>query len=322
MDGRRFLLRRLTSANSTAAERSTAAAKIFALFLAREAAFGTHPSAVIDYPDLAAPKACAFLRDAAAYAAGRAQSLSGGAAGVRIVVLTTYADIVGPQLRAAGYQCIPIDMPAGPANTAAFILENCGAPRAADKHRPAPGPVLAGVQPHYPTAAHTSAASEQWRGQQPAATGDPPPTAPGAARLLSSHRDAAAARTLYIEAVNEADDNIQPSCVLTLADEQGRLCGGASASVHTRNGKRYAYLATMTIAAGLPQGMGSALGRHLLAFLKREQISTVHLGTQTAGPFYEKLGFHVDHALVPHLRVRQHGGHTIVGGLVMMSRHL
>ena len=233
------------------------AAALFALFLKREAEFGVHPSVVIDYPDLADRSKSGFLADAAAYVARRAASMAQGAAGIGIVVLTTYADVVGPSFETEGYQTVRIDMPAGPDHTAAFVLP---------------------------------------------------------ARDLASP-----ARTLYIEAVNEQDEKIRPSFVLKLTDERGRLCGGACGAIHERHGRRYAYLATMTLAPGLPEGSGTAMVQQLVQFLRGQGVATVHLGTQTAGRFYEKMGFKVEHRLVHNLRVRQQDGHEIVGDLVMLS---
>ncbi|MGP1681427.1 MAG: GNAT family N-acetyltransferase [Giesbergeria sp.] len=230
---------------------------IFDLFLRRETEFGVHPSVEIDYPDLADTSTSGFLTDAAAYVAKRLAALAETAAVHRIVVLTTYSDIVGPSFAAAGYKTVPIDMPAGPDHTAAFLL----------------GPTPA--------------------------RGD--------------------GRTLYVEAVNEADEKIRPSFVLKLTDTQGQLCGGAYGVVHDRQGKRYAYLATMTLASAMPQGSGTAMVQQLVQFLRSQGVSTVHLGTQTAGGFYEKMGFRVDHRLVRSMRTRQQGGKEVLGDLVMLS---
>ena len=255
-----FWLTAFTRANTKAERLDSEAAALFAVFLEREAEFGFHPSVVVDYPNLAELKPTPFLADASRYAAQLASSLPDGPLGVRTVVLTTYADIVKENLKAGGYACIPIDMPAGPEHTAAFIL---GA----------------------------------------------------SAGVVES-------RTLYIEAVNEADEKIKPSFVLKLTDESGVLWGGACGSLHAHGGKHYAYLSTMTLAPGMPTGSGTALVNAVLKFLRDEGVSTVHLGTQTAAQFYEKLGFTVEHRLVRNLRVREQHGRAIFGDLVMLSREL
>lgn len=131
-----------------------------------------------------------------------------------------------------------------------------------------------------------------------------------------------APRTLYLEAVNEADEKIRPNFALRLLDEDGKLQGGACGSIHARNGRHYAYLATMTLAPGLPAGTGTKLARALLDLLRAEGVATVHLGTQTAGPFYEKIGFRVTQRLVPALRNRQQDGRVIPHDLVMMALDL
>lgn len=255
-----FLLTTLALADTPQTVLDAEAAQIFALFLEREAEFGVHPAVDIDYPDIANPDQSEFLADAAGYVEKRAAAMSEASLGVRVVVLTTYANIVGARLESAGYQVVPIDMPAGPEHTAAFFREARGS--------------------------------------------DSSP------------------RTLYVEAVNEADEKIRPAFVMKLTDPSGRLRAGACGSIHTRQGRRYAYLATMALASGMPAGSGTALGKHLLQFLRAEGVSTVHLGTQTAAKFYEKLGFKVDHRLVRHLRVRENHGQEEFGDLVMLSKDL
>lgn len=129
-------------------------------------------------------------------------------------------------------------------------------------------------------------------------------------------------QTLYIEAVNEDDEKIRPSFMLQLTDANGRLCGGACGAIHEREGKRYAYLATMAMASVMPTGSGKALGHQLVEFLRSQGVATVPLGTQTAGRFYTQIGFKVDHVLVRNLRVRHQGGLEIPGDLVMLSMDL
>ncbi|MCB1465768.1 MAG: GNAT family N-acetyltransferase [Rhizobiaceae bacterium] len=129
--------------------------------------------------------------------------------------------------------------------------------------------------------------------------------------------------TLYLEAVDETDEKIRPSFVIELHDEQGQLRGGACGAIHERDGARFCYLATLTLDAGLPSGTGTALGRALIAFLRAESVGHVHLGTQTAGPFYETLGFRVTHELLRALRVRQVAdGSQASSNLVMMEMAL
>lgn len=252
-----FTLDALTLADTSKEKLRDEAAAILALFLERESEFSVHPSVVIDYPDLTDASPSGFLADAAAYVGRRAASMvDNSAATMRIVVLTTYGDIVGPSFAAAGYETVQIDMPAGPDHTAAFVLT---------------------------------------------------PTEP-----------CSDIPTLYIEAVNEDDEKIRPSFVLKLTDMRGQLCGGACGSIHERHGKRYAYLATMTLVSGMPQGSGTAIMAQLMQFLRTQKVGTVHLGTQTAGRFYEKMGFKVDHRLIRNLRVRQENGQQVLGDLVML----
>jgi len=132
-----------------------------------------------------------------------------------------------------------------------------------------------------------------------------------------------AGRTLYIEAVDEADPKIRPDFLLELRDGQGRLRGGAWGSIHEREGRRFAYIATMALGVGLPPGVGMRLGQALEAALRDAGVVAVHLGTQTAGPFYERLGFQVIHRVLPDLRFRiGDDGARLRTDLVMMERRL
>lgn len=138
------------------------------------------------------------------------------------------------------------------------------------------------------------------------------------ARDVDTHEVGAC--TLYLEAVNEADEKIRPTFVLMMNDDSGRLCGGACGSIHERGRKRFAYLAMMTLLPSLPPRTGTRLANAMFEVLRRRGVSTIHLGTQTAGRFYEKLGFRVTHRLVTGVRTRRSNtGQQISDDLVMMS---
>ena len=241
------------------AELAEGAKGVFKLFLAREPEFGFNPQVGVDYPDLAAGADSPFLADALAYVAERVAALEAQGDPIgRVVILTTYADAVGPALTAAGWTGQHIDMPAGPDGTWTYSLERSEAPR-----------------------------------------------------------------TLYIEAVNEADPKIRADFLLELTDVQGRLRGGAWGSIHARDRLRYAYIATMTLDAGLAPGVGTRLGQALDEALIAAGVSVAHLGTQTAGPFYERLGYRITHRVLPALRERPgEDGVRITTDLVMMEKRL
>jgi len=130
-------------------------------------------------------------------------------------------------------------------------------------------------------------------------------------------------RVLYIEAVNEADEKLRPDFLLELTDDHGRLRGGAWGAIHDRDGSRYAYIATMTLDVGLKPGVGTRLGEALHQTLTKAGVVATHLGTQTAGPFYERLGFRITHRILPALRVRtSEDGAQVTTDLVMMERRL
>lgn len=250
----------ITPSETTEQTVSEHCAAIIDLFASREAEFDFHESVDVNYPDLSDTSTFGFLSNAAEYAARQAEMLSQELSALRVVILTTYGDRVRSSCEAAGYSYQPIEMPAGPEHTAAFILE----PRTFDGN----------------------------------------------------------ARTLYIEAVNENDDKIKPTFVMRLTQPNGDVCGGAFGSIHEREGRRYAYLAAMTLASGLPQGTGVAFMEQLLQYLKSQSVEVVHVGTQTAAKFYEKAGFKVEHRLIKNLRIRHQDGQKVEGDLAILSRAL
>ncbi len=256
--GQPYTLKEMTIGPSSRESLEAEAALIFGLFLEREKSFGFNPAVVTEYPEIAPPEHSPFLNDPVRYVAARCDAAAGGTPIGKVVILTTYADRLFAPLVEAGYQPSPIDMPAGPDNTAAFTYELTD--------QPGPG------------------------------------------------------RTLYLEAVNEADEKIRPTFVLELLDEAGRIQGGACGSIHERDGQRYAYLATLAVTPNLPPTSGTHLAREMLRFLAEMGVDTIHLGTQTAGPFYQKLGFRISHRLIPGLRHRAGKvGQVAVHDLVMMT---
>ena len=79
----------------------------------------------------------------------------------------------------------------------------------------------------------------------------------------------------------------------------------------------------MTVVAGLPPGTGTKLAGAMLDFLRGLGVATVHLGTQTAGPFYEQVGFRVTRRLIPELRNRRTAdGRVVPHDLVMLEMDL
>lgn len=128
---------------------------------------------------------------------------------------------------------------------------------------------------------------------------------------------------LYVEAVNEADPKIRPAFALLLRDSAGRIVGGACGSLVERAGQRYCYLSTLTVGEGLAPGTGQALGALLITYLRERGVSRIDVGTQTAAPFYEKIGFRIVHTLVPRLRNRPApGGGVVDHDLAMLSREI
>lgn len=149
------------------------------------------------------------------------------------------------------------------------------------------------------------------------------PAGPEDTYSFSLNRHPPEGRVLYLEAVNEADEKTRPTFVLQLRDEKGELCGRALGSVHSRGAKRYAYLSILTLVRGMPATTGGKLAKAQLALLKRDGVTAIHLGTQTAGRFYQKQGFEVTHRLVSGLRTRTGiDGMPISEDLVMLAMKL
>ncbi|WP_270693122.1 MULTISPECIES: GNAT family N-acetyltransferase [unclassified Aeromonas] len=132
-----------------------------------------------------------------------------------------------------------------------------------------------------------------------------------------------AGKTLYIEAVNEQDPKIRPTFVLMLRDKNGELQGGMSGSIWNQDERRYAYIGTVVMRPGQPAGSGTRLATAVLEYLTRQGVCEVNLGTQTAEPFYTKLGFQTIHHIVPALRHRMASdGTKHPHNLVIMSKLL
>ena len=259
--GTHFSWVELTLATVSQQSLDAEATLIYRLFLEREIDFGYGPDIVLDTPTIDSTEDSPFLADPLRYIAARCAVAAGDVPVGKVVILTTYADLLHAPLVGAGYQSNRIDMPAGPDNTGAFTLE------------------------------------------------------------LSSQ--SSTSRTLYLEAVNESDDKIRPAFVLKLIDAAGQLKGGACGSIHERDGRRYAYLATLVVDSNLPPTTGACLAQEMLRFLAGLGVQTIHLGTQTAGPFYEKLGFRISHRLIAGLRHRTaRDGSIVWHDLVMMRMDL
>jgi N-acetylglutamate synthase-like GNAT family acetyltransferase len=132
-----------------------------------------------------------------------------------------------------------------------------------------------------------------------------------------------AGKTLYVEAVNEQALKIRPTFVLMLRDEHGELQGGMSGSIWTKEERRYAYIGTVAVQPGQPAGTGTLLASTVLEYLMQQGVCEVNLGTQTAEPFYTKLGFQTIHHIVSALRHRiAEDGTELPHNLVIMSKLL
>lgn len=145
------------------------------------------------------------------------------------------------------------------------------------------------------------------------------PAGPAFAFASLRTRSAAGGRTLYLEAVDEADPRMSPDFAVELRDGRGVLRGGACGSIDGT----YAYLSIMALDADLPPATGRRLAAASLDHLRHQGVEVVHLGTQTAGPFYAKLGFATTHTILSNLRTRRGGdGREVATDLQMMELRL
>ena len=110
--------------------------------------------------------------------------------------------------------------------------------------------------------------------------------------------------TLFFDAVDYAVGKHRPTFVIKLLDSRGEVCGGICGSIHKRDGQRFTYIATFTLKAGLPPTTDTRLAEAMISFLRRKGVISVDLITQTAGRFYEKLGFQITHRVVEGFRTR------------------
>ena len=132
-------------------------------------------------------------------------------------------------------------------------------------------------------------------------------------------RNGARGRTLYLAAVDEADPRMRPDFAVELRGDNGALRGGACGSIDGA----YAYLSIMALDPDLPPATGRRLAIATLDHLRAEGVEVVHLGTQTAGPFYAKLGFATTHTVLPGLRTRRGAdGRQVATDLQMMELRL
>ena len=82
-------------------------------------------------------------------------------------------------------------------------------------------------------------------------------------------------------------------------------------------------VAALTVAALALYPENPAETEKMLDFLRGLGVATVHLGTQTAGPFYEQVGFRVTRRLIPELRNRRTAdGRVVPHDLVMLEMDL
>lgn len=111
-------------------------------------------------------------------------------------------------------------------------------------------------------------------------------------------------KTLYIELVDEDDERIKPSVVLTLSNADNCFYGGVCSSMQRVGDDLYAYLSIMAVSASAPKGAGTALLKAVIAYWQKQGVKAMHLGTQTASGFYLNNGFKIIHHVLPHIRLQ------------------
>lgn len=149
------------------------------------------------------------------------------------------------------------------------------------------------------------------------------PAGPENTRFYSRNLRSDGVGVFYLEAVNEMDEKIQPSFVLTLDNEKGELLAGMSGSIWKRDTECCAYISTVVAGKGTPTGVGSMAAEQVWHYLRDQGVSRVNLGTQTADEFYKRHGFRVIHTIIPQLRYRQRAdGSRVWHDLVIMQKDL
>lgn len=117
LNGQSYHLELCHRENSTQEKLNQLHAGLFTLLQEREREFGFSPQIITHYPD---PEKD-FFTNPPGYIAKLVKNTDKNTG--RIIILTTYGDILGPALVGAGYEKKAVHMPAGPDNTAIFSTD-------------------------------------------------------------------------------------------------------------------------------------------------------------------------------------------------------
>lgn len=127
----------------------------------------------------------------------------------------------------------------------------------------------------------------------------------------------------YLEVVNEADEKIRPTFIITAKDNNNEIIGGISGNIFEKDNQNFAYIATTVTAPNAPQGLGSQMMQETLNYLEKSNVVKVNAGTQTADKFYIKHGFNIINHLINNIRYRSDKNNNKVWhDLVILEKQL
>lgn len=152
------------------------------------------------------------------------------------------------------------------------------------------------------------------------------PAAPPGALILrrreSTERPGDAGALLYVEAVDEADPAIAPNFALALM-EGDALAGGVCGAIARSGGEAAAWISGFAVRADAPAGLGGRLHALLEDALRARGVARIDLGTQTAAPFYARMGYVQTRLVAKGLRARPGpDGRAVACDLAMLRKRL
>lgn len=129
--------------------------------------------------------------------------------------------------------------------------------------------------------------------------------------------------TYYLEVVNEADEKIRPTFIITAKNNNNEIIGGISGNIFEKDNQKFAYIATTVTAPNSPKGLGSQMMQETLNYLEKSNVAKVNVGTQTADKFYIKHCFNIINHLIKNIRYRNDKNNNKVWhDLVILEKQL
>lgn len=149
-----------------------------------------------------------------------------------------------------------------------------------------------------------------------------PPGALALRRTEGGRQENGAGALFYIEAVDDAHPAIAPTFALVVM-EGDALAGGVCGAVAPSGGENAAWIAAFATRADAPAGLGTRMHGLLEHALRAHDVARIDLGTQTAAPFYARLGYVTTRLVAKGLRARPGpDGRVVSSDLAMMQKRL